>query len=177
MQVAKRIPFDDHPEYVRYAQLGYATAQLLCLAVYYFCSVQIKKKNDLTVLKYVNAKNPMSQDPGELVTTTHRDYDLAEVSKSMRGILMGCCIVAFMHLYLGYTNPLVIQSIIPLKNALESNMAKIWIWGMPATGDLKRPFKVPSMFGGLDNNSGPQADKASVKEAEKVTGAIQAKLE
>lgn len=56
-------------------------------------------------------------------------------------------------------------------------MAKIWIWGMPATGDLKRPFKVPSMFGGLDNNSGPQADKASVKEAEKVTGAIQAKLE
>lgn len=72
---------------------------------------------------------------------------------------------------------LVIQSIIPLKNALESNMAKIWIWGMPATGDLKRPFKVPSMFGGLDNNSGPQADKASVKEAEKVTGAIQAKLE
>ena len=42
MQVAKRIPFDDHPEYVRYAQLGYATAQLLCLAVYYFCSVQVR---------------------------------------------------------------------------------------------------------------------------------------
>lgn len=69
MQVAKRIPFDENPEYVRYAQLVYITSQLLCLAVFYYCSIQvrvnrtaylqIKRKNDLTVLKYVNAKNPM----------------------------------------------------------------------------------------------------------------------
>lgn len=59
MQLAKRIPFDDQPEYVRYAQIAYVASQLLCLAVFYFCSLQIKKKNDLTVLKYVNAKNPM----------------------------------------------------------------------------------------------------------------------
>lgn len=48
-----------------------------------------------------------SQEPGELVTTTHRDYDLAEISKSVRGVLMGMGIVAFMHFYLGYTNPYV----------------------------------------------------------------------
>ena len=126
MQVAKRIPFDENPEYVRYAQLVYVTSQLLCLAVFYYCSIQvrrsctahpqIKRKNDLTVLKYVNAKNPMvrcffltmqSQDPGELVTTTHRDYDLSEISKSMRGILMGSLMVGLMHLYFGYTNPYV----------------------------------------------------------------------
>ncbi len=90
----------------------------------------------------------MSQEPGELVTTTNRDYDLAEISKATRGILMGCAMVGFMHLYLGYTNPLVIQSILPLKNALESNMAKLWVWGQPATGDLKRPFKAPpGLFG------------------------------
>lgn len=59
MQFAKRIPFDDKPEYVTYARIGYVLAQLGCLAVFYFCSIQIKKKNDLTVLKYVNAKNPM----------------------------------------------------------------------------------------------------------------------
>ena len=69
MQVSKRIPFDENPEYVRYAQLVYVTSQLLCLAVFYYCSIQvrvtctaylqIKRKNDLTVLKYVNAKNPM----------------------------------------------------------------------------------------------------------------------
>ncbi|WFD19012.1 phosphate transporter (Pho88) [Malassezia caprae] len=184
MQIAKRIPFDDKPEYVRYAQLAYVLSQLLCLGVFYFCSLQVKKKNDLTVLKYVNAKVPtvrpsthmQSQEPGELVTTTHRDYDLAEISKSIRGVVMGMAFMAVMHLYMGYTNPLVIQSIIPLKNALESNMAKIWIWGMPATGDLKRPFKpAPGLFSGM--NQGPQTDKASVKEAEKITGSIQAKAD
>lgn len=47
----------------------------------------------------------MSQEPGELITTTHRDYDLAEVSKAMRGVYMGMLMVAGMHLYMGYTNP------------------------------------------------------------------------
>lgn len=42
MQVAKRIPFDDHPEYVRYAQVAYLASQLLCLAVFYFCSLQVR---------------------------------------------------------------------------------------------------------------------------------------
>lgn len=46
-----------------------------------------------------------SQEPGELVTTTNRDYDLAEISKSMRGIFMGAAMVGVMHLYMGYTNP------------------------------------------------------------------------
>ncbi|KAI3620369.1 hypothetical protein CBS9595_002336 [Malassezia furfur] len=176
MQLAKRIPFEENPDYVTYARIGYLAAQLACLAVYYFCSIQIKKKNDLTVLKYVNAKNPM--EPGELVTTTNRDYDLAEVSKSVRGILMGMGIVALMHFYFGYTNPLVIQSLIPFKNALESNMAKIWIWGVPATGELKRPFKpAPGLFSSLTENNGPQTEKAAVKEAETPVSAIQAKAE
>ncbi|WFD30919.1 phosphate transporter (Pho88) [Malassezia sp. CBS 17886] len=168
MQATKRIPFEEKPEYVTYARIGYVIAQLLCLAVFYYCSLKIKKTNDLTVLKYVNAKSAMSQEPGELVTTTHRDYDLAEIAKSMRGVLMGSAFVGFMHLYLGYTNPLVIQSILPLKNAFESNMAKLWIWGTPATGDLKRPFKPPaSLFGGGDN--GPKTDQNAIKEAEKAT--------
>lgn len=63
MQLAKRIPFEENPDYVTYARIGYLVAQLACLAVYYFCSIQIKKKNDLTVLKYVNAKNPMVRVP------------------------------------------------------------------------------------------------------------------
>lgn len=59
MQLAQRIPFDDQPEYVAYARTGYVVAQLACIAVYYYCSIQVKKKNDLTVLKYVDAKKPM----------------------------------------------------------------------------------------------------------------------
>ena len=60
---------------------------------------------DMTVLKYVGPKSAMSQEPGELVTTTHRDYDLQEISKAMRGVYMGMAMVAGMHFYMGYTNP------------------------------------------------------------------------
>ena len=48
-----------------------------------------------------------SQEPGELVTTTHRDYDLAEINKSIRGIFMGTLIVSVMHFYFGHTAPYV----------------------------------------------------------------------
>ncbi|KAE8210991.1 hypothetical protein CF319_g5698 [Tilletia indica] len=148
-QLVKRIPFEEHPEYVIYARVAYITAQLACLAIFYFCSIRIKRANDLTVLKYVEPKSPMSQDPGEMITTTHRDYDLQDVRKAMRGIITGMLMVGVMHGYLKYTNPLVIQSILPIKNALESKQALLWIWNRPATGDLKRPFKAAaSLFGG-----------------------------
>ncbi|KDN46999.1 putative PHO88-involved in phosphate transport [Tilletiaria anomala UBC 951] len=177
MQVAKKIPFDDNPEIVVYARLGYVSAQLLCLGVFYYCSIRVKRANDLTVLKYVEPKSPMSQEPGELVTTTHKDYDLADINKAMRGVFMGMLFVGFMHLYMGYTQPLVIQSILPLKNALESKQAQLWVWGKPATGELKRPFKAaPGLFG-MQGSAGPQTDKAAIREAEIAGGAAAKKAE
>jgi len=41
-----------------------------------------------------------SKEPGELVTTTVRDYDLQETSKAVRAALMGCAMIGFMHLYM-----------------------------------------------------------------------------
>ncbi|KAK0556972.1 phosphate transporter (Pho88) [Tilletia horrida] len=161
-QLVKRIPFDDHPEYVQYARIAYVSAQLLCLAIFYFCSIRIKKANDLTVLKYVEPKGPMSQEAGEMITTTHRDYDLAEVKKAMRGVITGTLMVAVMHGYFKYTNPLVIQSILPVKNALESKEVLIWLWGQAATGDLKRPFKATnSLFGQQPGGAASSSTSAS----------------
>ena len=45
--------------------------------------------------------------------------------------------MSFMHLYMKYTNPLFMQSISSLKSALESNIVKIHLFGVPASGDLK----------------------------------------
>lgn len=80
--------------------------------------------------------------------------------------------MAFMHLYLRYTNPLLVQSIIPLKGALEGNLAKIYIWGQKDAGDLKRPWKaggglMDMMGGGGAGGAGPKTDKASIEAAEK----------
>lgn len=59
MQVAKRVPFDDHPEYITYARAAYVAAQLICVLIGYYCAFRVKKANDLTVLKYVEPKSPM----------------------------------------------------------------------------------------------------------------------
>lgn len=67
---------------------------------------QIRKKNDLTVIKYVQPKSPMNPDSkDELVTTTVRDYDLAETSKAMKGLFTGMAFMGFLHLYMGYIPP------------------------------------------------------------------------
>lgn len=80
-------------------------------------------------------------DSGGLVTTTVRDYDLAETSKLVRGVYMGVLMMAFLHGYMKYTQPLFIQGLMALKNLYEAKPVAIHIFGRPAQGDLKRPFK------------------------------------
>ncbi|KAH7884878.1 inorganic phosphate transporter [Phlebopus sp. FC_14] len=167
MQVARRIPFDD-PVVLNYVRLGYIASQIIILGTYFIVSYKVKQKNDQTVLKYVDAPNPMSPDSGGLVTTTVRDYDLSETSKLLRGAYFGIAMMAFFHLYMKYTQPLFIQALMGLKNLYDAKPVAIHIIGKPAEGDLKRPFKAPSMFGVA---TGPQTDSASVSEAEKKIGA------
>jgi len=151
-----------------YARIGYVSAQLIVLAVYFVCSSKIKQKNDLTVLKYVEPKNPMSSDSGNLVTTTVKDYDLGEVSKGVKGVYTGLAMMTFLHLYLKYTQPLFIQAIMALKNLYDSKPIKIHILGQPAEGELMRPFKAGGLFGAVGS---PETDKATIEEAEKRIGA------
>lgn len=47
-----------------------------------------------------------------------------------------------------YTQPLFIQALMGLKNLYDAKPVAIHILGKPAEGDLKRPFKAASMFGG-----------------------------
>lgn len=108
-----------------------------------------------------------SSEEGKLVTTTVHAYDSAQLRNLFRTQLMGIAMMAAMHLYLKYTNPLIIQSIIPLKSALESNLVKIYVWGQPASGDLKRPFKQSSGLMGALQGGQVQSDKKAVEAVER----------
>ncbi|KAG8895901.1 hypothetical protein FRB99_000287 [Tulasnella sp. 403] len=162
MQLARKIPFED-PEVLFYVRVAYVAVQLVVLGTYYVVSSKIKAKNDLTVLKYVEPKNPMSPDAGGLVNTTVRDYDLAETSKAVKGVYTGIAMMCFLHGYLKYTQPLFIQALMGLKGLYDSNEVNIHILGKKAEGDLKRPFKSPP---GLFGQTGPVTDAAAIKEAE-----------
>ena len=109
-----------------------------------------------------------SAEEPKLVTTTNHAYDKEQVQAAWKGQLTGVGMMAVMHIYFKYTNPLLIQSIIPLKGAFESNLAKVYIFGNPATGDLKRPWKGGGGMFGM-GGEGPKSDKKSVDDAKKAT--------
>ncbi|KAI0180768.1 inorganic phosphate transport PHO88 [Hypoxylon sp. FL1284] len=166
MQVSKRIPFED-PDVLNMVRALYVASNVLIAGIYVYVQMQINKKKDLTTLKYVEPAPMGSTEEGKLVTTTVHAYDTQQIKNSFRSQMMGLAMVSFMHLYMKYTNPLLIQSIIPFKGALESNLVKIHLFGQPASGELKRPFKQSAgLMGGLQN--GPaQSDKKAVEAAER----------
>jgi hypothetical protein len=57
--------------------------------------------------------------------------------------------MTFLHLYMKFTQPLFIQGLMGLKGLYEAKPVALYIFGKPAEGDLKRPFKqAPGLFGG-----------------------------
>lgn len=108
-----------------------------------------------------------SSEEGKLVTTTIQAYDTSKLREAFRGQLMGVAMMAFMHLYMKYTNPLLIQSIIPVKTLFESNLVKIHLYGQPASGELKRPFKQAAGFMSAMQGGAAASDKKAIEAAEK----------
>ncbi|EED24553.1 phosphate transporter (Pho88), putative [Talaromyces stipitatus ATCC 10500] len=165
MQVSKRIPFDN-PDVLLGVRALYLVSNVIILGIYLYVQSKINKKKDLTTLKYVEPAPMGSGEEPRPVTTTVMEYDKQQLRQLMRSQLMGVGMMAVMHLYFKYTNPLLIQSILPVKSALESNLVKIHVFGKPATGDLQRPFKAAAGFMGMGQGE-IKSDKASIENAEK----------
>jgi hypothetical protein len=164
--ISKKIDFND-PVVLNGCRAAYLISNLLIAGIYMYIQSSINKKNDKTVLTYVEPPPMGSTEPGKHVQTTIRDYDTTQLRNSFRSQLMGVAMMGFMHLYMKYTNPLVLQSIIPLKGALESNLAKIHVFNNPASGELKRPWKQAAGFLGAMSGGQPQTDKKTVEAAER----------
>jgi len=173
MQLGKQLPMQD-PQFIQYLRIGYVASQLLAVGIYLFITMRIRKKNDMTTLKYVQPPSPMSQEPGGLVTTTVKDYDLSETGKLIRGLFIGIAFMGFLHVYMKYTQPLLLQGIMTLKGVFESKPAMLYLFGKKAEGDLARPFKTGGgmldAFTGGGASSDPQTDAASIRSAEKASG-------
>jgi hypothetical protein len=120
----------------------------------------------MTVIKYVEPAAMGSTEEPKSVTTTVHAYDLQQLQALYKGQLMGVGVMAVMHLYFKYTNPLLIQSVIPLTGAFEGNLVKIHLLGYPAVGDLKRPWKAAAGFMGMAQGGEIKTDKKSIEQAE-----------
>ncbi|KKK24663.1 Inorganic phosphate transport protein [Aspergillus ochraceoroseus] len=163
MQLAKKVPFDN-PDVLLLVRGIYILSNVIILGLYLYTQAKINKRNDLTTLKYVEPAPLGSGEEARPVTTTNMEYDKGQLRQLIKSQLMGVGMMGVMHLYFKYTNPLLIQSIIPLKGAFEANLVKIHVFGKPATGDLQRPFKAANSF---FNQGQVKTDKASLESAEK----------
>ncbi|KAI9763042.1 MAG: hypothetical protein M4579_000106 [Chaenotheca gracillima] len=164
MQVSKKIPFDD-PMVLNGVRTLYVVSNLIIVGIYVYIQSAINKKKDMTTLKYVEPAPMGSTEEGKLVTTTVHAYDQQQLRGMYKSQLMGIGMMAVMHIYFQYTNPLLIQSIIPLKGAFEGNLAKLYLFGQPAVGDLKRPWKASGGFPGM-GGAEMKSDKKSIEAAE-----------
>jgi hypothetical protein len=54
----------------------------------------------------------------------------------------------FMHVYLNYTQPLV-RALMGIKDVYDAKPLSVHLLGKPPIGDMKRPFKVGSIFRGM----------------------------
>jgi len=168
MQVSKRIPMED-PDTLNLIRGGYILSNVIIIAIYAYTHLVINKKKDMTTLKYVEQPQMGSSEEPKLVTTTVHKYDVEQMKSLYKAQIMGVGMMAVMHLYFKYTNPLLIQSIIPLKGAFEGNEVKIHLFGQPAIGDLKRPFKAAAgLMSSLQGGAAASTqDKKTIEAAEK----------
>ncbi|KAI6251362.1 SRP-independent targeting protein [Erysiphe necator] len=167
MQVSKRIPMDD-PDVLNMIRAGYVLSNFIILSIYLYVHYRINKKKDLTTLKYIDTPPMGSAEEPKLITTTIHAYDVSQMKTLYKAQLMGVGMMALMHLYFKYTNPLLIQSIIPLKSALEGSEVAIHLFGKAPVADLKRPFKAPpGLLSSLQGGAAQAQDKKSIENAEK----------
>ncbi|KAI5819157.1 inorganic phosphate transporter Pho88 [Pyronema omphalodes] len=166
MQISKRIPFED-PTWLNGIRGMYILSNVIILGIYFLVYKNIKTKNDQTTLKYMEPAPPMSGEEPKLVTTTINEYDQSQLKQAVKGVLMGVGMMAVMHIYFKYTNPLLIQSIIPVKTAIESKLTQVHLFGKPAIGELKRPWKQAGFMQSMTQGAETKTDKKSIAEAEK----------
>lgn len=153
MQISRRIDMEDEQN-ILYIRIAYVASIAIAYLIYFITKNKIIAKNDQTKLKIHHAKNPMKpNEPERDEITTVMAYDLNEIESAMKSIYSGAAMMAFMHLYMKYTNPLFMQCISPIKTALEHNEIKIHLFNHAPTGTLKRPFKSQGLLESLMGKS------------------------
>lgn len=166
MQVSRRLNLED-PDIIFYVRTAYLSCQFIAMCIYLYVRFKIQSKNDLTTLKYVEPANAMSGTEPRAVVTTVKEYDLDQINQQIKSVFTSMAMMGFMHIYMKYTNPLVMQAPSAVKSALEANIVKIHLFGTPASGDLKRPFKAaPGFMQALTGGQEVKTDKHSVDNIE-----------
>ncbi|KAK3817759.1 MAG: inorganic phosphate transporter Pho88 [Benniella sp.] len=128
----------------------YMAAQSIIVAVSYIIQRRVEAKKDTTVFEYLDQPKFFSKEKKpKLITTTHMKYDLDQNAQARTKALATWAVMMVLYFKFDVVRPLVVQSILPLKHALESEWAQIHLFGKRALGELSRPWKANDPFAAL----------------------------
>jgi hypothetical protein len=121
---------------------------------------------DTTTLTYDAPRKPgQSADAPTSITTTVKDYDLDQLYQFIKSTLTSVVIISVMHFQFNFTQPLMMQSIMPIKNFLAHKEALIHLWGDAPEGNLARPFVAENPLGALTGFLGGGSSDAAAAPA------------
>ncbi|KAG4086175.1 hypothetical protein H8356DRAFT_963030 [Neocallimastix lanati (nom. inval.)] len=131
----------------------YGVSQSISLFAATLIYFQIKKKNDTGKLYIKNAimldkpqATTKDSEGNEIVTQTIMEYDMNKCKQMFVSIGVTVALITFLYYKFQIIKPLALQSLLAIKNLFDQPLVSIHIFGKPATGDLARPFKAPSIF-------------------------------
>jgi hypothetical protein len=134
----------------------YAVVQLIMFgALFYLRTLIFKRRlqDQVTVPRVPNPFTDTGNEPTE-ETLTVQEYDLREWRKIAQSQVMGTVLLVVIHAWFKNLQPLIFQSVIPLKTLFTHQLFKIYIMGVSAEGKLARPWKESSalseLFGGAN---------------------------
>ena len=159
-----------NPKNALIIRLAYGFVQLFTLAMLGYIRTQIMKQKGKSggFVTVVIPPRPFSDEEAKTERLTVEDYDNRELFKMLQSTVFGAFLLILIHIWLGALQPLIFQSILPLKTLFTSNLFQIYILGKKAEGKLERPWKEPSPFADLfqmpsdegANNNGNEGEDA-----------------
>ena len=156
-----------NPKYALPIRVTYGVVQVVLLAALAYIRSCILKNNEKGSVTVVHPPKPFSDEEPKSESISIQEYDKRELYKVLQQTVIGAAILIAVHMWLKTLQPLIFQSIIPLKSLFTSNLFQIYILKRKAEGKLERPWKEASPFADLMQQNN--------KEEEEPTGIVELK--
>lgn len=156
----------------------FGIAQCLCLCGALLVYQKIVSAKDTGAKVEVPAVKALGQEMKPACTMTIQEYDLSKWKEWMNQLVMGSIICAGMHYKWGYVVPLSLQVVMTPYATYENNLSKVYLRGMAAQGNMKRPWASANPFQMPDMDALKKAGKPpSARDAKesKTKAALEAK--
>lgn len=142
-----------NPDTVTKLLLGYITSNILFVLALLFIrarvsaaprvgadGIDIDNEQGVTI---VNPGNPFTAVPPTTSHSSIRAYDISQVHSQLQGTVVGVFFMLLLHRWIGAVQPLIMQTVVPWKGFLTSQLVRIWAYGEEPNESLRRPFQPP----------------------------------